>query len=168
MILSQTKILNIFPGSLQTPSIVKILSSYCNRQTYEYILHRDLWLSRPYFEISNSSEKKCLAIDIRHVNNLGSSKLRTGVKNDKEQTCYFNYNKKDKAFNRILAVRKETSANNFFFIVSLIDKSNSFEDIYYKLSDELRGLTEHNKSNKIKKFFIKYFVRGHHQRRFLQ
>ena len=58
MILSQTKILNIFPGSLQTPSVVKILSSYYNRYTCEYILHRDLWLIRLYFEISNSLEKK--------------------------------------------------------------------------------------------------------------
>ena len=29
MILSQTKIFNIFPDSLQTSSIIKILSSYC-------------------------------------------------------------------------------------------------------------------------------------------
>ena len=58
MILTQTKILNIFPGSLQTSSVIKILSSYCNRYTYEYIPHKDLWLNRLYFEISNSSEKK--------------------------------------------------------------------------------------------------------------
>ena len=58
MILPQTKILNIFPGSLQTSSVIKILSSYCNRYTYEYIPHKDLWLNRLYFEISNSSEKK--------------------------------------------------------------------------------------------------------------
>ena len=97
------------------------------------------------------------------------SKFRTGVKNDKEQTCYFNYSKKDGAFNRILAIRKETPANKIFFsIVNLIDKSNNFEDICYKISDELRKLSEHNKSNKIKKFFIKYFLRGHHQRTFLQ
>ena len=42
MILSQTKIFNIFLGSLQTSSVIKILSSYCNRYTYEYIPHRDL------------------------------------------------------------------------------------------------------------------------------
>ena len=35
MILSQTKIFNILPGSLQTSSVIKILSSYCNRYTYE-------------------------------------------------------------------------------------------------------------------------------------
>ena len=78
---------------------------------------------------------------LRHVNNLGPSKLRTGAKNHKEQTCYFNYNKKDRAFNRFLAVRKETSTNKIIFsIVSLIDKSNRFEDNYYKIGDELREL----------------------------
>ena len=141
MILSQTNIFNIFPGSLQTSSVIKILSSYCNRYTYEYIPHRDLWLNRRYFEISSSSEKKSLTINIRHVNNLGLIKLRTGAKNHKEQTCYFNYNKKDRAFNRFLAVRKETSANKIIFsIFSLIDKSNRFEDNYYKIGDELREL----------------------------
>ena len=57
MILSQTKIFNIFPSSLQTSSVIKILSFYCNRYTYEYIPHSDLWLNRLYFEISNSSKK---------------------------------------------------------------------------------------------------------------
>ena len=57
MILSQTKIFNIFPGSLKT-SVIKILSSYCNRYTYEYIPHRYLRLNRLFFEISNSPEKK--------------------------------------------------------------------------------------------------------------
>ena len=33
MISSQTKIFNIFSGSLQTTSVAKILSSYCNRYT---------------------------------------------------------------------------------------------------------------------------------------
>ena len=42
MILSQTKIFNIFLGFLQTSSVIKIFSSYCIRYTYEYIPHRDL------------------------------------------------------------------------------------------------------------------------------
>ena len=139
MILSQTKIFNIFPGSLQTSSVVKILFSYCNRYTYEYISHRDLWLNRLYFEISISSEKKCLTIGIRYVNNLGPSKFKTGAKNDEEQVCYFNYKKKDRAFNRFLAVRKETFADEIVFsIVSLIDKSNKFKDSYYKIGGKLR------------------------------
>ena len=42
MILSETKIFNIFPGSWQTSSVIKILSSKYNRYTYKYILHRPL------------------------------------------------------------------------------------------------------------------------------
>ena len=56
MILSQTKIFNIFPGSLRTSSVAKIPSSYCNRYTYKYTPHRDLWWNRLYFEISNSPD----------------------------------------------------------------------------------------------------------------
>ena len=44
------KIFNIFPGSLQTFSMIKTLLSYCNRYTYEYIPHRDFWLNRFYFD----------------------------------------------------------------------------------------------------------------------
>ena len=40
-----------------------------------------------------------LSHDMRHVNDLGSSKFRTGAKNDKQQVCYDNYNKKDRTFN---------------------------------------------------------------------
>ena len=83
MILSQTKIFNIFPESLLTSSVIKILSSY------EYIQAIDLWLSCPYFEISNSSKKQCLTIDMRHVNDLGPAKFRSEAKNDKEQVCYY-------------------------------------------------------------------------------
>ena len=48
-------------------------------------------------------------IDIRDVNNLVPSKFRTGAENDKEQTCYFNYNKKDRDFNRLLFIRKNNN-----------------------------------------------------------
>ena len=109
-----------------------------NRYTSEYIPHRELWLNRLYFEISNSSTKQCFTIDARDVNKLGSSKFRTGAENDKEQVCYFNYNKKDRVFNRFLAVRKRTPDREMgFSIVSLINRSNNSEDIYYKLGDEL-------------------------------
>ena len=76
---------------------------------------------------------------MRHVNDLGPAKFRTGTENDKEQICYYNYNKKDRAFNHFVAVRKQTSADAIiFFIVNLIDKSNRYEDIYFKIGDELR------------------------------
>ena len=138
IILSQTKKFNTFPGSLQRSSVTKILSSYCNRYTYEYIPPRDIWINCLYSEISNSSKKQCLTINMRHVNDLGPSKFRTGAENDKEQICYYNYNKKDRAFNLFLAVRKQTLTDAaFFFIVNLIDKSNKYKDSYFKISNEL-------------------------------
>ena len=66
-------------------------------------------------------------------------KFRTGSENDKEHICYFNYNKKDRTFNRFLAVRKWISADEIIFsIVNLIDQSNKFEDTCYKIDNELR------------------------------
>ena len=83
-----------------------------------------------------------MTIDIRDVNNLGPSKFRTRAKNDKEQTCYFNYNKKESVINRFFAIRKKHHDNEILFsIVNLINKSNKFKDIYYNISDELENLT---------------------------
>ena len=64
---------------------------YCNRYTYEYIPQRD----------------QSLTIDTRDVNKLGPAKFQNGARDDKEQVCYFKNNKKDRVFNRLLAVRKE-------------------------------------------------------------
>ena len=44
---------------------------------------------------------------MRHVNNVGPAKFRTGPEIDKEQVCYYNHNKKYRAFNRFLAIRKQ-------------------------------------------------------------
>ena len=78
-------------------------------------------------------------IDIRDVNNLGASEFRIGVENYKEKTCYFNYNKKDRVFNRFLAVRKKTPDREIVFsTIKLKNKSNKSEDIYYNLGDKLR------------------------------
>ena len=117
MILSQTKIFNIFPRSIQASSVVKILSSYCSRYTYEYIPHRDLWINKLYFNKSSFNKKRCLTIDIWDVNDLGPSRFRTQAHNNQQQICYYNRNKKDKTFNCFLALRKQisTTDNNFFY-----------------------------------------------------
>ena len=107
MILAQTKIFNIFPGSIQASSIVKILSSFCNRYRYNYIPNKDLWINRLYFDISNSSKKQCLTIDTRDVNDLGLAKFRKQADNNREEICYYNRNKRDKSFSSFLAVRKK-------------------------------------------------------------
>ena len=87
MIISQTKILNIFLGAIQLSSISKILSVNCNHETFNYIPARDLWLNRLYLEISNSREKKCLKIDCRNFNSSDPAKYRTNAKSDVEQFC---------------------------------------------------------------------------------
>ena len=75
-------------------------------------------------------------MDIRDVYNLGPSKFRTGVENDKKQVCYFNYNKKYRVSNRFLAVRKtKPNSEIVFAIVNLINISNKLEDVYYTLGD---------------------------------
>ena len=90
MILSQKKIFNIFPGSIQASSIVKILSSFCNKYRYNYIPNRDLWINRLYFDISNSNKKPCLSIETRDVNGLATAKFRTQTDKNREQICYYN------------------------------------------------------------------------------
>ena len=126
-------------GSLQTTSVAKTLSSYCNRYTYKYIPHKRLWINRLYFEISNSNEKKLFRIDTRDIKNLRLEKFRTVAENGKDQICYYKRNRKEKLFNRFLAVRKEKSANEIIFSpTNLIDKANNLEEVYYKIGDELK------------------------------
>ena len=143
MILSQTKIFNIFPGSVQVSSIGKILSSFCSRYRYNYIPNRYLWINRLYFDILNSSYKQCLTIDTRDVHDLGPAKFRTQAKNNREQICYYNRNKRDKSFDSFLAVRKQTSSTSeiIFSIVNLIDKTNRNDNIYFEIND---GLSDFN------------------------
>ena len=45
MVLSQTKIFNIYPGSIQASSKVKILSSFCSRCRLNYVPNRGLWIN---------------------------------------------------------------------------------------------------------------------------
>ena len=137
MILSQRKIFNI--SWIFTDILIKTLPSYCNRYTYKHMPHRDLCLNRLSFEISNPTKIQCLMIDMKHVNDVGPAKFRTGAENDKDQVCYYNYNKKKRASNRFLAVRKQTSTNVMIFsIVKLIDKSNRQKDVHFTIGDELR------------------------------
>ena len=101
MILSQTKIFNIFPSSVQASSIIWILSYFCNSYKHNYIPHRDLWINRLYFDISNSAKKRCLTIDTRRANDLGSAKFRTQADNRTKQICYYNRKKRYASFNSL-------------------------------------------------------------------
>ena len=146
MILSQTKIFNFFPGSVQASSIIRILSSFCNRYGHNYIPHRDLWINQLYFEISNSTQKKCLTIDTRDIDDLGPAKFRTQTDNNKEQICYYNRNKRDTRFNSYFAVRKQTSSISeiIFSIDKVIDKTNRNNNIYFEINDELSDFKNDN------------------------
>ena len=139
MILSQTKVFDFFPGSVQALSIIKILSSFASRYKNNYIPNRNLWINRLYYEISNSRQKQCLTIDTRDVNELGPAKLRTQADSRTEQICYCNRNK---SFNSFLAVRKETLSpfEINFSIVKVIDNTNRKNVIYSEISDELTDL----------------------------
>ena len=95
MILAQTKIFNIFPGSRHASSIIKILSCRCK---YNYLPSRDLWINRLNFDISNSTKKQYLTIDTTDVNDLRSAKFRTQADSNQEQICYYNHNKRDTSF----------------------------------------------------------------------
>ena len=92
MMLSQTKIFNFFPGSVQASAIIRILLSFASRYKHNYIPHRDLWINCLYFEISNSVQKQCLTIDTRAINDLGPAKFRTQDDSNIEQICFYNRN----------------------------------------------------------------------------
>ena len=139
VIMSQTKIFNFFPGSVQAASIVKILSSFANRYKNTYVPHRNICINRLYFDISNSQQKQCLTVDTRDVNDLGPGKFRTCADSGTEQTCYYNRNKTDTSFNYFLAVREQTSQASEinFSVVKVIDNINKKDVIYSEVSNEL-------------------------------
>ena len=72
-------------------------------------------ISRLSFEISNSNKKECLTINCRNFHSIGLSKFRKNAEDGQRQICYYNRNKKDKSFNRFLALRKQNSGENIIF-----------------------------------------------------
>ena len=86
MILSQTKIFNIFPSAVQLGNILKILTNNSDRETIKYIPSRDLWINRLYFSIANEKSYSCLTIDCRKS---GPVKYRTQADNTFKQCPYY-------------------------------------------------------------------------------
>ena len=86
VILSQTKIFNIFPSAVQLGNLSKLLTNNGDRETLRYILKRELWINRLYFEIANRKDYSCLTID---CGKSGPSKYRTEADNNVRQTCFF-------------------------------------------------------------------------------
>ena len=68
MIMSQTHILNSFPGSVHNGTILRTVSLFANKYKNSYVPIRNMWLSRLYFNISNSKQKQCHTIDTIEVN----------------------------------------------------------------------------------------------------
>ena len=86
MIISQTKIFNIFPSAVQLGSLSKLLTNNWDRETLKYIPKRELWINRLYFEIANRKDYSCLTID---CGKSSPSKYRTEADNNVQQTCFF-------------------------------------------------------------------------------
>ena len=91
MILSQTKIFNIFPSAVQLGNLSKLLTNNCDRETLKYIPKRELWINRLYFEIANRKDYSCLTID---CGKSGPSKYGTEADNNVRQTCFFSQKKR--------------------------------------------------------------------------
>ena len=139
MIMSQTKIFNFFPGSVQAGSIYRILSSFANRYKNTYIPQRNIWINRLYFDISNSRQKQCFtAVDTRDVNDLVPAKCRTAEQNK----FVIIIGIRQTSFNSFLAARQQTSQawEINVFIVEVIDNINRNDAIYSEVCDELSNL----------------------------
>ena len=138
MIMSQTKILNFFPGSVHTSSIQRILSSFASSYSNNYITTRNIWINKLYFNISNSKVKQCLIVDTRDVKDLGPGKFRTQADGGTEQICYYKSNKKDTSFNCFLATRKKASPSEInFSIVKVIDNVSKHDSVNFDNNDEI-------------------------------
>ena len=83
-----------------------------------------------------------LTIDTRHVNNLGPRKFRTGEKNDKKQVCHYNDNKKDRAFNHVLAVRKQTSTDAIIFSIANLENLTFINVLIIQSEPAIRRTSE--------------------------
>ena len=99
MILSQTKIFNIFPSAVQLSNMSKILTNSCDRETLKYIPKGELWINRFYFEIANEKDYSCLTID---CGQSGPAKYITQADNNIQQNCFFSQKKKDRLLTGLL------------------------------------------------------------------
>ena len=135
MIMSQTHILNFFPGSIHNSRILKTPSLFASRQRNTYVPNKNVWLNKLYFEISNSKEKKCLTIDTRDVNDFGSGKFRTSADNGEEQTCYFNRNKSDTHFTSFFAQRTQAEPTQF----SIVKPNSDFDLVNKSLNIDVKS-----------------------------
>ena len=105
MIMSQTHILNFFPGSIHSSRILKTLSiSLADRRTLIFQTKKFGSIDS-IFKFLILKKKKFLTIDTREITELGPGKFRTDAQNGLEQVCYLNRNKSDSHFTSYIAKR---------------------------------------------------------------
>ena len=150
MIMSQTHIFNFFPGSIHNGTMLRTLCLFASKHKSTYVPTRNIWISRLYFNISNSKQKQCLTIDTGDINDLGPRKFRTQADNGTRQICYYNRNKSDTSFNSFLAIRKQTSQKGAikFSIDKVMSNLNSSDVSYLELGDELKNINNANIQSK--------------------
>ena len=122
MIISQTKIFNIFPTVVQLGNLSKLLTNNCDRETLKHIQKHELWITRLYFKIANRKDYSYLTID---CGKSGPSKYRTEADNNVRQTSFFSQKKKDRVFDRFTSHNLEPdNRDSLIFKIELSDKSS--------------------------------------------
>ena len=138
MILSQTKIFNIFPSTIQLGNKLKNLTNNCDWETINYIPASDLWIN---LSLSNESKYSYLTIDCRKS---GPAKYRT----DADATLNnYGQSKKDRLFNKSLAKKVDHNENLLVFQDSVINVTKNGETKIYKAVQELKNLLKQYNGN---------------------
>ena len=120
LILSQTKMFNIFPASVPVNSVRKILEGACSRKTKKHILQNAFWLNRLCFDLANRNDKICLTIDSSGVNQDGPGRFRTIADNPEFQVCYFNSKNDEQVYNKFISqtINNDENENDFHFKIA--------------------------------------------------
>ena len=125
MILSQSKIFNIFPSAVQLGNITKLLTNNCHKETLSTFENANCGFvlkTRLCFEIANRKDYSCLTID---CGKSGPSKYRTEADNNVQQTCFFSHKKNDRVFDRFTSHNLEPdNRDSLIFKIELTDKNS--------------------------------------------
>ena len=147
-ILSQTNLLNIFPGSVPISTVKKVLEANCIRRTTKYIPVNSLWITKLFIQLANNeSEKTCLTIDCTGFNPNGPGRFRTDAANPESQTCFFSKADEDTLFNVFVSkrIKKESDPNKILFEIEGLKTQADNET--YSGSAELENLQGNGLSN---------------------
>lgn len=72
---------------------------------------------------------------------------------DKQQSCYYDWNKKDELFNQFLSVRKQSTGYNIIFEIEhiiynwKIEETNNGDISNYNVTNELKEFNKNGRSN---------------------